>query len=168
MTSAPGASYIASTIAARCVSTARWFSDPLSVTSPRSIEGASASTTARATRVALPVPLAYKPSTTRWKKSRNAGAASTSAAGASAATPATARHASSRGKISTPTSPRLIPATTTSSTHGSPAAITRARSGPTDTKVPVESLKSSATRPSNANPSPGCAGSIGFTASPLA
>ena len=43
----------------------------------------------------------------------------------------------------------------------------RARSGPTETKVPVESLKSSAVRPSKAKPRPGWAGSIGLIASPL-
>ena len=50
--------YRRSTSASRWVSTARWLIEPLSVISPRSIDGGSASTSARATRVALPVPLA--------------------------------------------------------------------------------------------------------------
>ena len=66
-----------------------------------------------------------------------------------------------------PISSRFMPATTTSCTQGSPAAMMRARSGPTETKVPVESLKSSAVRPSKAKPRPGWAGSIGLIASPL-
>ena len=64
-------------------------------------------------------------------------------------------------------SSRLIPAMTTSCTSGSPAAMIFARSGPTETNVPVESLKSSAMRPSNAKPISGRAGSIGLAASPL-
>jgi hypothetical protein len=43
----------------------------------------------------------------------------------------------------------------------------RARSGPTLTKVPVDSLKSSAVRPSNSRPRCGSAGSIQRTASPV-
>ena len=66
-----------------------------------------------------------------------------------------------------PISSRLMPAMTTSCTSGSPAAMILARSGPTETKVPVESLKSSAMRPSNMKPRPGSAGSIGLAASPL-
>ena len=46
---------------------------------------------------------------------------------------------------------------------GSPAAMICARSGPTETKVPVASLKSSAMRPSNTKPSSGRAGSIGLS-----
>ena len=42
------------------VSTARWLIEPLSVTSPLSIDGGSASTRARATRLALPVPVAVQ------------------------------------------------------------------------------------------------------------
>jgi hypothetical protein len=66
-----------------------------------------------------------------------------------------------------PISLRSMPAMTTSCTIGSPAAMILARSGPTETKVPVASLKSSAMRPSNMKPSSGCAGSIGLAASPL-
>jgi hypothetical protein len=56
-----------------------------------------------------------------------------------AGSPANARHASRRGKTRMPTSSRSMPAMTTSWTIGSPAAIIFARSGPTQTKVPVES-----------------------------
>jgi hypothetical protein len=66
-----------------------------------------------------------------------------------------------------PSSLRLMPAMTTSCTQGSPAAMTRARSGPTETKVPVASLKSSAMRPSKAKPSCGWRASTNLSASPL-
>ena len=57
-----------------------------------------------------------------------------------------------RGKIKAPTSSWFRPVMTESITQGAPAWAMRARSGPTLTKVPVDSLKSSAVRPSNIRP----------------
>src|SRR5471032_1729032 len=55
--------YSASTVAARCASTMRWLIEPLSVTSPVARDGGGSSSAARATRLALPVPSAYRRST---------------------------------------------------------------------------------------------------------
>ena len=72
------------------------------------------------------------------------------------------------GRSAMPTSSRLMPATTTSCTQRAPAAMIFARSGPTLTKVPVASLKSSAMRPSNMQAELGVApGRSSCTASPL-
>ncbi len=64
-------------------------------------------------------------------------------------------------------SSRFMPATTTSCTSGAPSRTMRARIGPTLTKVPVDSLKSSAMRPSNSSPRCGSPGSMNCTASPV-
>ena len=60
-----------------------------------------------------------------------------------------------------------MPVTTTSCTYGAPSEITRARIGPTLTKVPELSLKSSAMRPSNISPNSGRVTSTKRSASPL-
>src|SRR5262249_34583668 len=70
-------------------------------------------------------------------------------------------------KTSAPTSARSWPVMTASCTIGSAAAMSFTRTMPTLTQVPVESLKSSATRPSNTMPFAGSRGSASFTASPM-
>ena len=64
-----------------------------------------------------------------------------------------------------PPTSRPTPATTTSEAIGESAASARAFIGPTRTQVPVESLKSSATRPSNHSPAAGRSRSTKATAS---
>ena len=159
--------YNASTNSARWASTARWLIDPLSVTSPLSIDGGSTSGSARATRVALPVPACHNRSTIAWKNARTRGWFSVVCASVSAGRPASFRHSSNRGNSNTPISDRFSPVTTTSWMHGLPSAMTLARSGPTLTNVPVSSLKSSAIRPSKSSPSFGSCGSTQRTASPV-
>ena len=75
-----------------------------------------------------------------------------------AAAPASSRHAARFGKISAPTKSRSWPAITTSCASRRPARGSCARSGPTLTQVPVDSLKSSASRPSKTSPLPRIAG----------
>ena len=72
------------------------------------------------------------------------------------ATPARRRHAARFGKISTPHVVAIVPGDRRRPGRGRRSARgARARSGPTLTHVPVESLKSSAMRPSNMNPRDG-------------
>src|SRR5207244_12555887 len=56
----------ACTRASRCLSTARWLIEPLSVTSPLSMEGGSCIRCRRATRLALPVACFASAFTTSW------------------------------------------------------------------------------------------------------
>ena len=102
------------------------------------------------------------------KRARTRESASTAEAGASGARPgASLRHASMSGKISAATSSRSGAASTASRTNGAHSAINPARNGPTLTQVPVASLKSSASRPSNTRPFAGSSGSSNFSASPI-
>ena len=73
---------------------------------------------------------------------------------------ASLRQASRSGNTSAATSSRSGPASTTSRTSGAKCAMKAARSGPTLTQVPVASLKSSASRPSNSRPLAGSAGVV--------
>ena len=103
----------------------------------------------------------------RSKERAHGAERSTSRAAASAGSPASLRQLSMRGKMRTATWSRFRPAMTASWTKGAPSVVTRARSGPTLTNVPVDSLKSSANPPSKMNPRCGLSGSRGFSASPV-
>ena len=122
---------------------------------------------ARAWTVAPPLAFRFNAASHAANAARTAGARSTSVTDASAASPASARHASTRGNTSKPMSSRLIPVTTTSCTYGAPVDTAFARNGPTLTNVPLLSLKSSVSRPSNSSPSSGRSGSAKTPASPL-
>src|SRR5262249_49035206 len=78
-------SWRACTSASRCFSTERWLMEPLSVTSPLSIEGGSSIRYSRATRLALPVACFASTSSTSWKWSCTAALSSPSRSGVSAA-----------------------------------------------------------------------------------
>ncbi|MCY1543899.1 hypothetical protein D9M68_797380 [compost metagenome] len=68
---------------------------------------------------------------------------------------------------SMPISSRSWPVSTMSCTCGASSDTSFTRSVPTDTQVPVESLKSSATRPLKITPCDGLAGFAGKPASPM-
>ncbi|MCY1559735.1 hypothetical protein D9M68_968000 [compost metagenome] len=93
----------------------RWLIEPLSVISPRSMDGGSASTMARAMRVALPVEVLASSVMTYWKCSFTYGSSSTSAMGALAGRPLSLRTCWV-GKIIAPTSFKFRPVSTTSCT----------------------------------------------------
>ena len=154
--------YSRSTSAARCASTARWLIEPLSVTSPRSMRrrlGQHVQRAPRGWRCRCRRATGGRPAPGRRRAPRvvqHLAAAASSPAGRPAR-----RHSSSaredqqrrRRRGSGRRSPR--PAR-----RGRRPARSCARSGPTLTKVPVDSLKSSAMRPSNSRPRCGSAGSI--------
>jgi hypothetical protein len=98
---------------------------------------------------------------------RTTGAASTASIGSeSPSLPHKARQRATFGNTSAQGYGRSGPAITTSWISPPPAATMRVRSGPTLTQVPVESLKSSASRPSNMTPRARSAGSTKRMASP--
>ena len=149
-------------------STAFWLSDPLSVISrgvdataarragPRAPRTSSCRCSRRRARRARAEIAAHA----RVREHRRAGAVR-SEIGAEAA----AQRAGS-GRPAPTTKSRSWPAITTSCTSRAPCARIRARSGPTLTHVPVESLKSSASRPSKISPLPDRSGSTNRIASP--
>src|SRR4051812_15637643 len=106
----------ACTSASRCFNTARWLMEPLSVTSPLSMEGASSIRCRRATRLALPVACFARAFTTSWKWSCTAALSSTCFSGASAARCGASWRILVVGKTSAPTSLRFRPVITTSCT----------------------------------------------------
>src|SRR6185369_17068675 len=105
----------ASTRCWRCLSTAAWLIDPLSVTSPLSIDGGSCIRCSRATRLALPVATAARVSMTFWKCACTGLLSRTCLSGASSGKPASLRTAGV-GKIRAPTSCRLMPVMSASCT----------------------------------------------------
>ena len=121
--------------------------------SPASAFGGSASQSARAGACDEPPPSARNAaSAVRVSTASSAGATSSAAALANS---------------STPTSARSWPVITASCTNGASADTTFSLKVPTDTQVPDESLKSSATRPLKATPASGRCGSTRKPASPM-
>src|ERR1700683_539435 len=80
-----GSAYSSSTRLARFASTARWWMEPLSVISPMSSDGNSASRMARQMRLDVPLLACSKVSSNRANSARTAGSASKEAMAASAA-----------------------------------------------------------------------------------
>src|SRR5688500_5133204 len=94
-----GGAYHSSTSAARCSRTTFWLIEPLSVISRASSDGGRSSTSARATNVELPVLSRARALNASWNLPATAGCARTSAAGASAGSPATSRHEIGRAHV---------------------------------------------------------------------
>ena len=101
-----------------CVSTARWLIEPLSVTSPLSIDGGSAIRIARSMRVEEPGLSAASFASSSANFARTGGAPTISPSDASAPRSASFRQASMSGNTSAAMSSRSAPANTTSRTYG--------------------------------------------------
>jgi hypothetical protein len=140
--------------------------EPLSVTSPRSIDNGASRSNARAIRIEDPVEDATN-LPNRWRKaSRTSASRAVTAISSTGRVGLISRQPSRSSTTSADISSRLMPAITTSRTSGAHAAMNLARSGPALTQVPLASLKSSAIRPSKSKPASRSSSAAGLIASP--